>query len=231
MPSKAPLPSALNSVERAYEFLRRKAIEFHLKPGEHLNEGEIAQLLRMSRAPVREAMNRLVSEGLLTVVPNQGFSCRRLSVSEVVALFEVRSDLEAAAVVRIPAAALPEAIAELEALCASMLDQDELLPMEALVDRDEAFHLKLASLSGNLERVGLLRNINARVRFVRRINLEDPARRRPVLEEHLLILSALKDGDMAAAARLLRQHLALSAAEAVAVVHLGLARIYATTVA
>ena len=96
------------------------AIDFAMKPGERLNEGEFARVLKMSRAPVREAMNRLVSEDLLTVIPNQGFSCRRLSASEVNALCEVRADLEAAAVGRIPAEALAQGLRSLAKQHAAM---------------------------------------------------------------------------------------------------------------
>jgi len=220
---------SVNSVERAYEFLRRRAIDFDLKPGERLNEVEIARRLRMSRAPVREAMNRLVSEGLLTVVPNQGFSCRRLSASEILALYEVRGDLETAALAGIPRSAVPAAVEELMALCRIMRDEFSLAPLETLVDRDEEFHLRLAGLAGNEERVGLLKHINARIRFVRRINLGDPARVR-TLDEHLRIVEALGRGQAAQAALLLRKHLTLGAAEAVAFVTSGLARIYAAAV-
>jgi len=224
-------PSIPTSVEKAYEFLRRMAIEFEIKPGERLNEGAIARHLRMSRAPVREAMNRLVSEDLLTVIPNQGFSCRRLSASEVVALYEVRGDLEATAVGRALPYERAQGLAELSAMCASLRRALKTDAAETLVDLDEAFHLRLAGLSGNLERIGMLKNINARVRFVRRINLEDPVRAKRALDEHLGIVAALKAGNLDEAAQLTRRHLTLSAAEAAAFVNEGLARIYATTVA
>ena len=224
-------PSTATSVERAYEFLRRMAVEFEIKPGERLNEGEIARRLKMSRAPVREAMNRLVSEDLLTVVPNQGFSCRRLSASEILSLFVVRADLEAAAVSRIPPAALARGTAELASLHAAVHRGIRKLALEALVDRDEEFHLVLAGLSGNLERVGMLKNINARIRFVRRINLEEPARMRRALEEHQAILDSLAAGDLEQAALQLRRHLVLTATDAAASVNQALTRIYATTVA
>ncbi|MGA2082695.1 MAG: GntR family transcriptional regulator [Holophaga sp.] len=221
--------SAVTNVERAYEYLRRKTIEFDVKPGERLNEGEIARHLNMSRAPVREAMNRLVSEGLLTVVPNQGFSCRRLSASEILALYEVRGDLETAALAQVDPATLPSAIAVLDDLSRSIRDGFETASLESLVDLDEEFHLRIAGLAGNDARVGILKHINARIRFVRRINLGDPTRGRS-LEEHLEIVEALRAGDVPSACALLRRHLTLSAEEAAAVVSRGLARIYATAV-
>jgi DNA-binding GntR family transcriptional regulator len=224
-------PAAQTSVERAYEFLRRMAVEFEIKPGERLNEGEFARLLKMSRAPVREAMNRLVSEDLLTVTPNLGFSCRRLSASEIVSLYEVRADLETAAVGRASGENLPQGIADLAALHAAMRREVRKASLDDLVDRDEAFHLRLASLSGNAERVGMLRNIDARVRFIRRISLEDPVRLKRGLDEHGAIIDCLKAGNLADAALRLRRHLVLSPGDAAAFVNQALTRIYATTVA
>jgi DNA-binding GntR family transcriptional regulator len=225
------LPSSPGtSVERAYAALREMLVRFAFKPGERLNEVEIARRLDMSRAPVREAMNRLVSERLLTFVPNQGFSCRRLSASETAALYEVRSDLESAAAQSVPATAAPEAIAELQRYWASVTAEQDTALVAALVARDEEFHLRLAQLAGNAERVRMLRDINARVQFVRLINLEDPARLRQAFAEHAEIVARLIDGDGAGAADVMRRHLTLSAEQAAASVRQGLARIYADSV-
>jgi len=226
VPSVAMAVPQVTHVERAYEFLRRMTIEFDVRPGERLNEGAIARRLQMSRAPVREAMNRLVCEGLLTAVPNQGFSCRRLSAPEVLALYEVRCDLETSALARIPREALAGAIGPLTALSVLTRDGSRNPSLETLVDQDEEFHLRLASLAGNEVRVGLLRHINARIRFVRRINLGDLQRER-ALDEHLRIVEALRAGELEAASGILRRHLALCAAAATAAVPRGLARIFA----
>ena len=58
---------------RVYEILRQQAIEYGFRPGERVNEVKLATELNVSRTPVRAALNRLVSEGLLTMVPNKGF--------------------------------------------------------------------------------------------------------------------------------------------------------------
>ena len=226
MSSASMSVSSVTNVERAYEFIRRLTIEFDVRPGERLNEGAIARDLGMSRAPVREAMNRLASEGLLTLVPNQGFSCRMLSAPEILALYEVRSDLECAALAGIPRAALPAAIGPLTALSVAGRDDGRSAPLETLVDQDEEFHLRLAGLAGNEVRVGLLKHINARIRFVRRINLGDLARDR-ALDEHMRVVDALRAGALEEAAGFLQRHLATCAAAASAAVPRGLARIYA----
>ena len=220
-----------NSVERAYEALRAMTVQFELKPGERLNEVEIARQLDMSRAPLREAMNRLVTEGLLTVVPNQGFSCRKLSASEIASLYEVRADLEAAGAKAAALRAKRGEVEELDRYWRDVRVKQDKTPIETLVARDEEFHLRLAALSGNRERVRMLGNINARIHFVRRINLETPARLKESFAEHEAIIARLLEGDGDGAAEVIRSHLALSAEEAAVSIREGLARIYADSVA
>ena len=231
MSSKAILGTASTSVQRAYEALRGMAVRFELKPGERLNEVELARSLAMSRAPLREAMNRLATEGLLTFVPNQGFSCRRLSAAEIASLYEVRAELEAAGACIAAQRAKRGDLEELDRFWRQTAAAQDTTPLEVLVARDEEFHLKLAALSGNPERVRLLENINARIHFVRRVNLESAQRRKASFAEHEAVMLCLLQGDGEGAADLLRRHLTLSAEQAASTIREGLARIYAESVA
>lgn len=101
------------------------------------------------------------------------------------------------------------------------------MDIETLVDADEAFHLGIAALAGNSERRRYLANINARIRFVRRINLEDASRRESSLKEHSDILDAFTGRRGEEAAALMKQHLRLSSEELKDHIKAGLARIYA----
>ena len=64
-------------VDRVYEQLKAMAVSYEFKPGERLNEGELAKRLGVSRTPLREALNRLNTEGFLRFTPGKGFFCRR----------------------------------------------------------------------------------------------------------------------------------------------------------
>jgi DNA-binding GntR family transcriptional regulator len=220
----------MNSVQRAYRVLRERAVHFDLKPGEHLNEVELANELDMSRAPLREALNRLVTDGLLTVVPNKGFSCRKLSASEITSLYGVRADLETGGLRDMVLASCQAGLEALARYSEEITAKAGGLPIETLVARDEEFHLKLAGLAGNVERVRLLEHINARIHFVRRVNLEIEARRRTTFTEHEEIVNRLLEGNTTEALNVLRRHLAMSAEEAMSTIHKGLARIYGGSV-
>lgn len=83
-----------SSVVRLYDHIKDRAISFSFKPGERINEVDLAKKLGASRTPLREALNRLTAEGLLTFERGRGFFCRDLKPREIFELYQLRSTLE-----------------------------------------------------------------------------------------------------------------------------------------
>ena len=218
-------------MSRAYDAIRAMTVGFAVAPDARLNEVQLAAELGMSRAPVREALNRLVADGLVAFEPRRGFRCRRLSVSEVADLYAVRADLERGAVREAARRGATNEALALRARWRTVLDERDDRSADDLVAADEAFHADLVALAGNDERGRYLANVGDRIRFVRRINLDDPDRRRASLAEHAPILDAVIAGDGEGAASLLDRHLRMSTDEVRRHVEAGLARIYARDVA
>ena len=140
-------------------------------------------------------------------MPNYGFSCRKLSASEIAALYRVRADLELGALREGEGRLDPAAVRALGKSWKETTARAAELPIEDLVAKDEEFHLQLAALAGNAERVRLLEHINARIRFVRQINIEDDARRRATFAPSTArIVADLSAGRTDAAAVILGRH-------------------------
>ena len=216
-----------NHAERAYKALRDMAKMFEFKPGERLNEVELAERLKMSRSPIREALNRLSTEGLLTWQPNRGFFCRHLRATEIASLCEVRIDLELGAILPAIERADKKTLLEIKASWEDVVAQADTLTNDRLLGYDEEFHLALARATQNEERVRLLESINVRLNFVRRINLERLDRRRETFREHSAFIDAVIAGNAVMAEEHMRQHLTLSAKEALDALPTSLVRIYA----
>ncbi|BAN04274.1 GntR family transcriptional regulator [Ilumatobacter coccineus] len=89
-------------------------------PGRRLKEVEIAESLDMSRTPVREAIRRLVGEGLLELTPNRGAAVPQWSDRDLDEMFEVRAQLEGFAARLAAARATPEEVTSLRELCDRM---------------------------------------------------------------------------------------------------------------
>lgn len=220
-----------NAVELAYEQIRDRVITFRTKPGERLNESELAVDLGMSRAPIREALNRLIADGLVHFEARRGFFCRRLSIRETTELYAVRRDLELGALKAALAEAPQEALDAFVAAWRRTLSGERSSDLDHLVTLDEDFHLALAGLADNPIRQDFLRNINARIRFVRRLNLETDQRRGSTLDEHARLLDHIAARETDSALSLMESHLNRSADEVRLQVQNAIARIYAEDVA
>jgi len=83
-----------NAADAAYVFVREAVIQGGFAIGSRLTEWQVADSLRMSRTPVREAMRRLVGDGILEFQPNRGTFVRSYSTREIEELFELRVLLE-----------------------------------------------------------------------------------------------------------------------------------------
>lgn len=218
--------TATIAVERAYELIKERSINFGFRPGKRINELELASSLEMSRPTVREALNRLVMSNLVLFEPGKGFFGRKFSVTELSELFTVRTDLELVSIRESCKSASDEAIAALRQQLEETAKNQAGLEMKDVLALDEHFHIELASLAGNAERITMLRNINERIRFVRRINLETRLGRHECISEHIGITVAVADRDVAKAAELLRHHLGLNTRAIKNSLQQGLARIY-----
>jgi DNA-binding GntR family transcriptional regulator len=224
MTDNRPRVPRSDAAGRVYAVIRDRAINYEFRPGERINEVELAAELRCSRTPVREALNRLVVEELVTVVPNKGFFCRAFDTNEIMNLFEVRAVLEVKAVQLACERAAANALAALNSGARGLASKAASMTVDDLARDDEAFHTGIAALTGNPELIRMLEGINARIRFVRRIEIEN--RRTKAFAEHKQIASALNARDAPRATRLMADHIELSVTDAVATVKEGLARIY-----
>jgi DNA-binding GntR family transcriptional regulator len=196
---------AENLAERVYRDLREMAIAFEIRPGERLNEIVLAKHLGVSRTPLREALNRLCSEGFLTFSTNQGFFRKPLDVKEIFDLYEFRQKLEVAAVKLAVERATADQLAEIDRFLGQSAKDVPTRTTQEMVDLDEQFHEQVMALSGNLEMLHSLRNINGRIRYVRWVDMD--GRRSTTQGQHKAILKKMRDRDAEGAAQLMSDHI------------------------
>ena len=216
-----------SNVDRITAQLRRMAAEFVIKPDERIREGEMAARLSVSRTPLREALNRLVSEGFLTFTSGQGFFCRSLTPDRILDLYEARAAVECEAMRLAIARATDTDISALKA----DLDRSEPLyetatDRIALLEMDEAFHMALTRMSHNAELANMLTNINGRIRYVRMIGLDMDRSEPRRMTAHRAILDALAARDQARALYTLRAHIELRKEDATRAVRDAFSHIY-----
>ncbi|MBF2073995.1 MAG: GntR family transcriptional regulator [Synechococcales cyanobacterium C42_A2020_086] len=226
--SKGDPKKSSSSVDRIYEQLKQMAMNYKFRPGEPLNEVELAASFQVSRTPLREVLNRLVAEGLLDFVPRKGFSCKPLDTKRVFDLYEVRCGLEMMSARLATERATDEELQELLQVWQNAAQSFcTLTPIEC-ARCDEQFHERLAQLSRNSELLHMLQNINARAHYLRLISMEEEHYRRTTCAEHRVILQAICERNPEAAANCMSAHVMLRQEQLVEVIKEGIARLYLT---
>ncbi len=212
-------------VDRIYDQLKAMTVGYKLRPGERLNEVDIAKRFGVSRTPLREALNRLNIEGFLRFAPGRGFFCRDLDAREIFDLYELRKSVEIASIRLAIERAEDEQIKSLLSfLDATGPDPGERTAVE-LVKLDETFHCRLMEMSCNAEMRRVLRNVNERIRFVRWIDMDRINRTRTQVE-HRKILLALKARDEATCLALMEKHIDRRLDQITSAIKEGYAQIY-----
>jgi DNA-binding GntR family transcriptional regulator len=193
--------------QRVHERLREQILSGELEPGAELAEVALSEQLGVSRGPIREALGRLASEGLVTVRPRRGALVRSLSKEEFLELYQVREALEVMAV----KLAVPRLRAEdfdaLEGLIEKMARHAERDEVAEFFQANVAFHGLLLETSGNgklQELYGQLLGQLGRYRL-RSLLLRGNLQRS--VAEHAAIVRAAKRGDVERAAYLMSEHI------------------------
>jgi DNA-binding GntR family transcriptional regulator len=195
-----------SSVDRIYAQVSEMAVNFEFKPDERINEGKLAKQVGSSRTPLREALNRLVAGGFLKFQTNQGFFCRSLDPKAVFDLYNARQAIETEGIrLAIDNATNDEITAIEHFLDSTEPEYSSTSSSEKLIELDEGFHIRLVRLSGNFELERILENLNARIRFIRQIDMN--VRRSVTPDAHRRILAAVFDRDHEKAIFELRDHI------------------------
>ena len=195
---KTPTKKNPSRAESLYLTVKDMAILFKFKPGERINEVDLARRLGASRTPLREALNRLVAEGFLVLNQGRGFFCRDLKPREMFELYQFRAVLEVAAVRLACEQATEQEVLELAQFLDETGPDEGGRSSEELVNLDEYFHEKIMALSRNMEMSRTLENINARIKYFRWVDME--SKRQQTQNEHREIVQAIlaRDADLAA---------------------------------
>jgi DNA-binding GntR family transcriptional regulator len=192
--------------EKAYRLIKKKVITLELPPSAVIDEHVLMQQLDLGRTPIREALQRLDSEGLVTVVPRRGTFVSDISVTDLQKIFELRIILEGFCA-RLAAKRISED--QIEKMEGVLRDLQELRDGNppALISIDKRFHKLLYRAADNeflAETLDRLYDLSLRLWYLVLNRLDDV---RGAIEQHREVLDALKGGDEAHAELLVQTHI------------------------
>lgn len=196
--------------------VRRRIITGEIGPGQRLNEAEIARGLGISRGPVREAIQRLASEGLLRIEAHRGAFVRSFAADEVRELFEVRVALESTAARLAAAAAPPEHLRRLRTMIAETGHAIG-AQAEPHYPEDLDLHDAIAAASGNARLRAMIHDLHRQLRLARSRSGYAPGNARDAFEEHVAVVEAVCARREVAAEQAMRRHLSAALRRATAI--------------
>jgi DNA-binding GntR family transcriptional regulator len=190
-----------------YSFLRQAITTGRYVPGQRLSERELANELKVSRTPVREALRLLMQDGIVAYRPNSGYQVTKISESLVQNIMIVREALECLAV-RLTCQCDPIGTAK---KMRKTIEQGrkayEEGQLSGLITANQQFHSLLVEGSRNPFLESLYHILQAYIGMIMSVSLSWPRRPAKTLKEHMEIIEALMSGNPGKAERAVRTHI------------------------
>jgi len=198
----------VSSARQTYALLREEILSLELAPGEPVDESALAQRFGVSRSPIREALIRLESDGLIRMTPNKGTLVAPLHLEDfpqyVDALDTIQRTVTHLAALQRTDDDIAALVDRNEAFKAAVAEHD----VVAMIDANHAFHTAIGKAARNRYLAHTYKRLLDEGRRIQRLYFrsynDSPPKRR--VSNHDKIISAIKNGDAELAERLAHEH-------------------------
>jgi DNA-binding GntR family transcriptional regulator len=188
--------------------LRDMIIAGDLKPGQKLNEAELALGFGVSRTPLREALKVLEVEGMIVIMPHRGASVATLSEAEVEEIFPLMGIIEGLAAELACQRMTDADLARLEKMHAVMVQHWQRGEWSPYSKLNRAIHEAIFAMADNATLSAQYQQLMVRIHAIRFIARKSPEHWQQAVDDHEKIMAALRARDGVAAFALMRDHLA-----------------------
>jgi len=193
--------------EQVAQRLRQMLVENQIAPGAKLNERELAEVLQVSRTPLREAIKMLAAEGLVELLPNRGAIAVELTEDDVLATFEVMAGLEAMSGELAARRITDGELAEIRAMHFEMMAAYTRRDLSAYYRLNSQIHRAINAAAKNKVLTATYNQVNARLQALRFRSNQDEAKWKQAMAEHDRMIDALGKRDPVAMRKVLGDHL------------------------
>jgi len=197
----------LNLSEKIYEILKNKIISEELKPGERLLDDKLASKFGVSRTPVREAITRLSSEGLVEINRRSAVYVKRLSKKDIEEIYEIRKVLEGLAIRQATYIISDEEINQLSILLEKARRSLKTNDRQACIALDIKLHQVVLKNCENSRLISIMNNLNTLIHVFRVRVAKNREKAKQALREHEAILEAIKARDAEKAEKMMVEHI------------------------
>lgn len=206
-PPPASRRAAASLRDAAYHEIKHRIITCAFRPGEYINELQLSALLKIGRTPVHQALDRLMVEGMVEVIPRKGVIVKPVSLNEVLQIIEVRLINEPLGARLAAEQANDTDLSDMADVLKQAKHWANVRNIENLMLLDRQFHLLVARAARNDVLTDLLRNLHERSLRFWFISLNAPTQYQLVQDEHAAILEAIGQHEPNKADTAMRRHI------------------------
>ena len=193
--------------DAAYEAIKHRIITCEFKPGECINEASVSALLGLGRTPVHQAIDRLMLEEMVEVIPRKGVIVKPVILQDVMQMIDVRLINEVycagLAATRADDTHIESLVGIMDRARTAIVARD----VHDLMTLDREFHLVLANATKNFELAEVVRKLNERSLRFWFISFTTPDHHHSFQEQHEAIFAAVRDHDSGGAESAMRAHI------------------------
>ena len=200
--------------DEVYNYLRTNILNLHYPPGYRFDLKELEAHLGISRTPLKDALHRLESEGLVKIRPRRGTFVTPLEIKNVSESFDVRIMLETAAAPIVLANATDHELAQLGVMNTQMRALLDSADYQSIVQQyiaiDQAMHVQYMSYTRNKQLLRIYNRLNTHVQIARVVSHFESANSAETQQEHEAIITAITNRDVTALQQAISAHLTQS---------------------
>ncbi len=190
-----------------FNTLRQAILTGELKPGERLMEIHLANMLGVSRTPIREAIRKLELEGLVTMIPRRGAEVAQITEKSMSDVLEVRRAMDALCAELACERITEEDLERLKEACGRFEQATGTKDVKKVAQADVELHDIILQATGNSRLIQLVNNLSEQMYRYRFEYIKDISQHERLVEEHRMIYESLVSRDKERAAEAARTHI------------------------
>jgi GntR family transcriptional regulator, rspAB operon transcriptional repressor len=194
--------------DQAYEVIKNRIITCQFQPGECINEASVSALLGFGRTPVHQAIDRLMLEEMVDVIPRKGVIVKPVILHDVMQMIEVRMVNETQCARLAAVRAGDDHLKEMSTVLGKAARAIDKRDIHSLMELDREFHRLIASASKNHELAEIIRRLNERSLRFWFISLTTSDHHQNFQRQHEMLFEAIRAHDADAAEDAMRAHIA-----------------------
>jgi DNA-binding GntR family transcriptional regulator len=204
------LSNPMNTAEKVYCGIKNLLFNYQIVPGQKLQYQDLAERFRVSRTPVKDALNMLQREGYVELKHNRGYFVSELGLKEAEGLYDIREKLEVLVAEKAIANSSRESLKAVKEAMEAFGADLKGPPSRKRLILDANFHLRIAEMTGNRMLVEMIRLIFSRIYLKHKVENLSPQRGKLADCDHREIHRAIRRRDVAGAREKMKRHTDLS---------------------